>query len=325
MPPETLLQRPAGLEEPRQGPSYYDISMLQKPVWTPEVSAYFFLGSLSAGAYVLSRLAGRFGDGQYREVRKMGTLVAAAALAQCPPLLIADLGDPSRFHHMLRVFKPTSPMNRGAWTLTAYGGAVAAAVLREWLDGRDGEDRSLAGRLIDGTLLLVSDAAGVPLALLLAGYTGVLLSGTATPVWSRNHWLGPLFSASAFASGAAAVRLALSLFERGDEAKEALERIQSAGQVAEALALAGFLAAAGSLGRPLEEGRLGNVVRWVTLGGLAVEGLKLLPLPRPERRLVGVVSAALGVVNSYVMRHAILSAGSESAGDPEAARQVSRA
>ena len=46
-----------------------------------------------------------------------------------------------------------------------------------------------------GLLLAISDAAGVPLALLLAGYTGVLLSGTSTPIWSKNPWLGALFSA----------------------------------------------------------------------------------------------------------------------------------
>ena len=34
--------------------------------------------------------------------------------------LVLDLGDPLRFHHMLRVFKPSSPMSLGTWCLTAY-------------------------------------------------------------------------------------------------------------------------------------------------------------------------------------------------------------
>jgi len=45
-------------------------------------------------------------------------------------LLIADLGRPERFHHMLRVAKPSSPMSVGTWILTAYGpgsGLAAAA------------------------------------------------------------------------------------------------------------------------------------------------------------------------------------------------------
>ena len=35
-------------------------------------------------------------------------------------MLVLDLGDPLRFHHMLRVFKPSSPMSLGTWSLTAY-------------------------------------------------------------------------------------------------------------------------------------------------------------------------------------------------------------
>ncbi len=34
--------------------------------------------------------------------------------------LVLDLGDPLRFHHMLRVFKPSSPMSLGTWCLTIY-------------------------------------------------------------------------------------------------------------------------------------------------------------------------------------------------------------
>ena len=35
-------------------------------------------------------------------------------------MLVLDLGDPLRFHHMLRVFKPSSPMSLGTWSLAAY-------------------------------------------------------------------------------------------------------------------------------------------------------------------------------------------------------------
>jgi formate-dependent nitrite reductase membrane component NrfD len=98
------------------------------------------------------------------------------------PLLIADLGDPKRFLNMLRVFKPRSPMNLGAWTLTAYTGVSVLPVLREGLRGdRTSEERSIAANLLDGALIIACDAAGAPLALLLATYSGVLLSATSTP------------------------------------------------------------------------------------------------------------------------------------------------
>jgi hypothetical protein len=66
------VQVPAPQEE-QQGPSYYDISMLQKPVWSWEVAAYFFFGGLSAGAYLLSRMAERFGGERRRDITRVGT------------------------------------------------------------------------------------------------------------------------------------------------------------------------------------------------------------------------------------------------------------
>src|SRR5206468_456221 len=99
------------------------------------------------------------------------------------PLLIHDLGDPKRFHHMLRVFKPSSPMSLGTWTLMAYSGMATAAVVREYL--RDNTtaraNRGTTHDLINGVLLAAHDAAGIPLALGVLGYTGVLLSCTANP------------------------------------------------------------------------------------------------------------------------------------------------
>src|SRR5207244_653986 len=96
----------------------------------------------------------------------------------------------------------------------------------------------------------VADAVGIPLALLLAGYTGVLLSSTATPVWSKNPWLGPLFSASAIGSGTAAVELALEV--AGDEtpAQAALHRIAATTRAVEAATLGGYLATAGEFAEP---------------------------------------------------------------------------
>jgi hypothetical protein len=42
-------------------------------------------------------------------------------------LLVLDLGDPLRFHHMLRTFKPGSPMSVGTWCLTIFSLPLTAA------------------------------------------------------------------------------------------------------------------------------------------------------------------------------------------------------
>ncbi len=342
MPDETTLERPpfaaafdapapdlpAGVpspQAPREEPSYYDVPMLKRPVWTGEVAAYFYLGGLSAGAFLLARMAERFGGARYRAVTRAGTAVAALAALPCAPLLIADLGDPKRFHHMLRVFKPSSPMNLGAWTLTGYSGVAFAAALREWLRGaRTDEERSRAEAVLDGVLLAVSDAAGVPLALLLAGYTGVLLSGTSTPVWSENPWLGALFSAGAFSNGASAVSLALEsgLVPGGEESAEAMRGVHTASHAAEALTMAGFLSAAGSLARPLTEGKASLPFWGAALSLAGSELLARLPFRGRGRRLAGLASSALDLIGGLALRWSMLQAGRASADDPRAARQA---
>src|SRR5207302_752851 len=130
----------------------------------------------------------------------------------------------------------------------------------------------------------ITDLAGVPLALLMAGYTGVLLGGSSTPVWSKNPWLGPLFSASAVSTGAAAIGLALaarhglgSFPTPEPPASAALETVNLAAHVAEALTLAGYLSAAGELARPLTQGGMARPFWGALLGLAAGEVVRHLP------------------------------------------------
>ena len=123
--------------------SYYDVPMLKPPVWKWEIATYFFLGGLSAGAYLLARMASRFGSKRYKDIEEAGILIAAIAFVPCAPLLIRDLGDWKRFHYMLRVFKPKSPMNLGTWVLTGYGAFVTLAALKEWRKSRNSPPAAL--------------------------------------------------------------------------------------------------------------------------------------------------------------------------------------
>ena len=52
--------------------------------------------------------------------RRLAYPIALVLLLTDLLLLVLDLGDPLRFHHMLRVFKPYSPMSFGTWSLTLY-------------------------------------------------------------------------------------------------------------------------------------------------------------------------------------------------------------
>src|SRR3982750_1940844 len=104
--------------------SYYGQPVLKEPTWTWEIPCYFFTGGLSGASSVLSLSAKLFGN---EELSKKALYIGAVGDAISPILLISDLGRPERFHHMLRVFKVTSPMNVGSWVLFVNGGASKTA------------------------------------------------------------------------------------------------------------------------------------------------------------------------------------------------------
>ncbi|HEX5322721.1 MAG TPA: NrfD/PsrC family molybdoenzyme membrane anchor subunit [Capsulimonadaceae bacterium] len=335
--PEALL----GLDEaPRkrrreaeEEPSYYDISLLKPPVWTPEVAAYFFLGGLSAGAFLIARCAERCGDKNSREITRLGAYLSAAAALPCAPLLIKDLGDPKRFHHMLRVFKPTSPMNFGTWVVTVFSAVSMSAAFRAWLRAKE-DDKPMKGftRFLDQSIGTGADVIGAPTAIMLAGYTGVLLSTTSTPVWCKNRWLGALFTASAMGAGASAIDLALETKapaapSQDSKQVEIVAKIETAAHIAEAAALAGYLAEAGELAKPLTKGKQAPFL-WagaVAAGLILPTVLRHAPTQARWRKGLRIAASVLALVGGAALRWAFVEAGKESAEDPDAARKSSRA
>ncbi|HZD38451.1 MAG TPA: NrfD/PsrC family molybdoenzyme membrane anchor subunit, partial [Actinomycetes bacterium] len=105
--------------------TYYDRPVLKEPVWKARyIPTYFFAGGLAAGSSLLafgSALSGR------SALARRSRLLALGAVGVSAAALVADLGRPERFHHMLRVAKVTSPMSIGSWLLAAYGPVAGAA------------------------------------------------------------------------------------------------------------------------------------------------------------------------------------------------------
>src|SRR3954454_21226790 len=104
--------------------------MGKKPVWAErDIAGYLFTGGIAAGSALIGAGADLTGR---PELRRAGRLSALAGLGVSGAALVHDLGVPSRFHHMLRVAKPTSPMSVGTWILSAFAlptGLAAAAEL----------------------------------------------------------------------------------------------------------------------------------------------------------------------------------------------------
>src|SRR5215471_95204 len=148
----------------------------------------------------------------------------------------------------------------------------------------------------------------------MAGYTGVLLSCTANPLWSRNPWLGPLFSASAISTGAAAISLAMDLTSDGNASSDsasqrALEHVDTAAHLAESACLKGFHDFAGEKAKPLREGKMAKYVAISVGGVIAAEVLRHLPVSDTYRKPVRILASVLGLVAGFSLRWAMVFGG----------------
>jgi formate-dependent nitrite reductase membrane component NrfD len=165
-----------------------DRPIIKAPVWTWEIPIYFYVGGLAGASAGVARLAEARGNDALAD---RAAAVAAAGAAVSPALLISDLGRPARFLHMLRMFKVTSPMSIGSWTLAAFGTAAGAGLL----------DRLAGGRVPGGR---AARTAAAMLGLPLASYTAALVTNTAVPVWHESRRILPfVFVAGAGASSGA--------------------------------------------------------------------------------------------------------------------------
>ena len=104
--------------------SYYGRPIIKAPVWkNPDVPLYLFLGGLAGSSSVLAAMAGATGR---PSLRRAGRLAAAGGAVGGTVFLVHDLHRPTRFLHMLRVLKPTSPLSVGTWILSPFATFAAA-------------------------------------------------------------------------------------------------------------------------------------------------------------------------------------------------------
>lgn len=296
--------------------AYRDMPILKSPTWNNEVAAYFFLGGVSAGAAVIGSLAEVFGGERRKKLAHTAHYVSLATLMPCPPLLIDDLGVPSRFHHMLRVFKPSSPMNLGTWVFTMHGVGATLTVMRML---------AAEGRLpiVGGLLKLLPEKAlaglGLPSSFVLAGYTGVLLGTTSIPVWYTSPLLGALFMSSSLSTGAAAITLTGILLKRenGPDA-EALDRIGLAVGASEVALLVGYIATSGEAVKALLSGLPGKLMgaaACALLVGAGLDGVSVVA--GKHGKALRLASSMASLVGGALLRWSVVKAGGASAADRE--------
>lgn len=294
-------------------PTYYDQPLLKKPHWGWNVVTYLFLGGIMGGSSSLVVLAPEDEPDGARLARNARYLGLGLALA-CPAFLVSHLGRPERFLNMLRIVKLKSPMSLGAWGLLVYGNLAGWNAVGQ--AARDGLLPGWVRHIVPRALL---DPFLAVLGSFIAGYTGVLISATAIPLWARGKRHIPAIFVCSGVAGACATHAALlALGGAEGRVRRKLERLELVASLAELALLRSFRAHAGELGEPMFGGARGERLRTVTMvAGIGLPAvLNLIP---GAGRWKSALAAALTLFGGYTLRVTIIEAGKASADDPRAA------
>lgn len=174
------------------------------PGWHGIIAWDALLNGMATGLFLTAAVSELAVPAVFKPVAKVAYPVALVLLLVDLGLLVLDLGDSLRFHHMLRVFKPYSPMSVGTWCLTIFSlpltAAAALSVLAEI--GFDFEWARLLAVIV-GLLPAFGSAA----------YKGVLLSTNAQPGWKDARWLGGYLTNSALLIGCGELFVLSALME----------------------------------------------------------------------------------------------------------------
>ncbi len=286
--------------------SYYGRQIVKAAPWEAAIPLYLFLGGVAGGSSLLGAGADLSGRPQLRRAARIG---ATGAISASLLALVYDLGRPTRFINMLRVFKPTSPMSVGTWLITAYApGAVVAgaAEVAKLLPVRFG--------VLSTLLEFAARPAGLAAALFapgVASYTAVLLTDTSTPAWHDAHRELPfVFVGSAAAASGGFGMLMAPVSEAGPA-----RRLAIAGALAELAVEHRMEHSMGLSAEAMHHGTPGRLIRASKI--LTAVGAAGALLLGGRSRLAAAASGVMLMAGSACTRFGVFEAGIESAEDPK--------
>ena len=283
--------------------SYYGRPVLKAPPWRAlDIAGYLFLGGLAGASSLLAAGGQVTGRPGLARVAKLG---AAGAITVSLGALVHDLGRPARFVNMLRVVKPTSPMNIGSWLLAGYAPLTVAAAAAD----------------VTGRLRVMGAGATAVAAVLgpaVATYTAVLLSDTAVPSWHEGYRELPFVFAGSGAAAAAGLALACAPPAQTEPAR----RMAVLGAVTE-LGAFRLMKRMGLVAEPFEQGRPHRLLRGaelLTTAGAALaacaDAVGRAGVGRRLGRVPAAVAGAALLTGSAALRFGVFHAGVASAQDP---------
>ncbi|MEK7442860.1 MAG: NrfD/PsrC family molybdoenzyme membrane anchor subunit [Chloroflexota bacterium] len=285
---------------------------LQIPMWDWWIVLYFFVGGIAGGAYFTSAMIELVGRPEDRPIARMGYYIAFPLSLVCAIALIADLGVPTRFYHMMVYSKTLLPWPKwdsaisvGAYALLLFGGfsflsfidALVETGKLPWAPFRE---------KYSGMPRKIYSVLGGLSGFFLASYTGVLLASGHIPMWSSNPLLGALFLVSGASTGMATIALGLALTKT--DLGEAWSRLKQADNVAlvlEIILLVVFVVWLMTSGVAILSGMTGILI----IVGVLLIGL-IAPLAIQLRmKNMTVIVSLLILIGGFVMRMAIVMGG----------------
>jgi hypothetical protein len=292
------MTAPGNMDQTQQATvvGYESRPVTKPPNWHGLVTLDMVLNNMSTGLFLVAAVGELLDPVAFGPLTPLAYPLALLFLLGDLVCLVLDLGDPKRFHHMLRVWKPSSPMSLGTWVLTAYAVPVtllAAASLLPFALGGVGLDLVRPALLALGTVLAVAAAA----------YKGVLFSTTAQRGWEEARWMGGYLVNSALCLGAVELLLLAAL--AGHE-PALMDGLRLAARLLLALNLVAIMLLAKDVRGPLSAARGPDGIASLAL--LAIGAGVLVPFV-----LVGAtgpagvaVALALMLVGAGAVRHAIV-------------------
>lgn len=284
-------------------PTYYGRPLLKEPVWIWAVPLYFYAGGAAGAAAALGAAAQAAGRDELHGLITRCRRIAAAGTLAGTALLIHDLGRPQRFLNMLRVFRPTSAMNLGSWMLAGVTSLSAGSAALARSRG--------AGRRLGDAAGLGAGVIGLPV----SGYTAVLLSDTAVPLWQTTRKSLPVLFVASSMSSATSLLALMELSKTEEVIVHRLDLAAGAAELAAALLVQKEASEVERVGRALGEGLGASLWKASTILGVASLLLAVLPGGGRTRRALG---AVLGTAGGLCVRFGVFHAGKSSARDPRA-------
>jgi Ni/Fe-hydrogenase subunit HybB-like protein len=187
------------------GAGYANSPVTKAPDWHGLVAWDLLFNNLTTGLFLVAAISELAAPAVFTPVARVAYPVALVLLIADLVCLVLDLGDPLRFHHMLRVFKPSSPMSLGTWCLTIYSLPLTVAAALSLLP---------EGGIAIEWVRKFAVVLGLLPALGSAVYKGVLLSTNAQPGWRDARWLGGYLTNSALLLGCAELLALAVLMEQ---------------------------------------------------------------------------------------------------------------